>query len=452
MTALPDATTVNPPRPGPRPRPEPRRGGALLALSVPNYRRYLSGQVVSLVGTWMQMVAQGWLALSLGASGTVLGLVTAAQFLPVLLFGAYGGLLADRADKRRLLIYTQVASGLLAASLAVADITGVVQLWMVALIAAGLGTVNAVDNPTRQSFVHEMVGPDVVANAVSLQSVAVNAARAVGPGIAGVLIAVAGTGVCFMVNAASYLAAIVALIRIDPRALRRRDPLPRARGQIREGLAYALRTPALRVPLVMMAVIGTLAYEFAVVLPLLGREVFHGGAGTYGLLTAAMGVGAVAGGLIVARRGRATPRALVGAAAGFGIVILAASVAPDVHLAAVAMMLVGAGSVAFLSIGNATLQLASTPHMRGRIMALWAVAFLGSTPVGGPTIGWISEELGARAGLATGGLAALLAAGYGARQLLGPAGQPGQPGQSGQSGPAEDAALPRSGSRSCSPG
>ncbi len=173
---------------------------------------------------------------------------------------------------------------------------------------------------------------------------------------------------------------------------------------------------------------------------------FHGGAGTYGLLTAAMGIGAVAGGLIVARRGRATPRALVGAAAGFGIVILAASVAPEVHLAAVAMMLVGAGSVAFLSIGNATLQLASAPHMRGRIMALWAVAFLGSTPVGGPTVGWISEELGARAGLATGGLAALLAAGYGARQLLRPAGQ------AGQAGPAEDAALPRSGSRSCSLG
>jgi MFS family permease len=180
----------------------------------------------------------------------------------------------------------------------------------------------------------------------------------------------------------------------------------------------------------MMAVIGTLAYEFPVVLPLLSREAFHGGAGTYGLLTAAMGLGAVAGGLVVARRRRTTPHALVTAAAGFGIVILLASVTPEVHLAAAAMALVGAGSVAFLSVGNTTLQLAAEPHMRGRIMALWAVAFLGSTPVGAPTIGWISEQLGARAGLATGGLAALIAAGYGARHL------PGRSGSAGPSGPA----------------
>ncbi|WP_131747828.1 MFS transporter [Frankia sp. Cppng1_Ct_nod] len=403
-------------RPHPwRPRTRPRR--ALLALSVPNYRIYLGGQAVSLVGTWMQAVALGWLVLQLGASGTVLGLITAAQFAPVLLLGAYGGLLADRADKRRLLVYTQLTSGLLAAGLAVLDLTGVVQLWMVALVAAGLGAVNAVDNPTRQSFVHEMVGADVLANAISLNSVVVNAARAVGPGVAGVLIAVAGTGVCFMVNAVSFLAVIVSLTRMDPRALRRRDPLPRARGQVREGFGYVLRTPALRVPLAMMAVIGTLAYEFQVVLPLLGRVVFHGGAGTYGLLTGAMGVGAVIGGLFVARRSRASLRTLVVSAAGFGAVILLASSAPEVHLAAAAMVLVGAGSVAFLSAGNAALQLASEPHMRGRVMALWTVAFLGSTPVGGPTIGWISEQLGARAGLATGGLAALAAAWYGARHL-----------------------------------
>jgi predicted MFS family arabinose efflux permease len=247
--------------------------------------------------------------------------------------------------------------------------------------------------------------------------VTVNAARVVGPGIAGLLITVASTATCFTINAVSFAAAIIALVRMDPDTLRRRAPLPRARGQIREGLTHAARNPVLRVPLVMMAVIGTLAYEFPVVLPLISREAFHGGAGTYGLLTAAMGLGAVAGGLVVARRRRTTPHALVTAAAGFGVVILLASVTPEVHLAAVAMALVGAGSVAFLSVGNTTVQLAAEPHMRGRIMALWAVAFLGSTPVGAPVIGWISEQLGARAGLATGGLAALAAAGYGVRHL-----------------------------------
>ncbi|MGF7238317.1 MAG: MFS transporter, partial [Frankia sp.] len=394
----------------------PDRKGTFAALRVPNYRLFFGGQAVSLSGTWMQTIAQGWLVLRLGGSGTQLGLITAAQFLPVLLLGAYGGLIADRADKRKLLIATQCASALCAGTLAVLDLTGVVTLWMVALVAACLGIVNAADNPARQSFVHEMVGPDHLSNAVTLNSVLVNAARAVGPGIAGALITLFGTGPCFAVNCASFLAVIVALARMDSTALRVRPPVVRAKRQVRDGLTYVARTPQLKVPLLMMALVGALSYEFQVVLPLVARETFHGGAGTYSVLTSAMGVGAVTGGLLVARHGAASISGTTGvarAAIGFGAVIGLAAAAPILPLEIVALLLVGAGSVAFLATGNSTLQLVSAPQMRGRVMSLWAIAFLGSTPVGGPIAGWVSTAVGARAGLAMGAAAAILAGIYG---------------------------------------
>jgi MFS family permease len=423
-------------------RPVPP-GGMFGALSVPNFRLYLAGQAVSLCGTWMQTIAMGWLVLSLGASGTVLGLVTAAQFLPVGLFGAYGGVLADRADKRALLVGTQSASALFAATLAVIDLTGVAKLWMVALVAFGLGVVNAVDNPTRNAFVHEMVGPAHLSNAVTLNTVVINAARAVGPGIAGILITLFGTGPCFAVNAASFVAVIVALARMDRGALRRRAPVGRAKGQVREGLAYVARTPRLRVPLLMMAVIGTLSYEFPVVLPLVARQTFHGGPGTYSALTSAMGIGAVGGGLLVARRGGSGARAVISSALGFGVVMLLAAAAPVVAVELVAMLLVGAGSVAFIARANAALQLSAEPHMRGRVMALWSVAFLGTTPIGGPLAGWVSTVGGGRAGLALGGAAAVLAALYGAlssRRI------PGTPADQLSAGtPGSAAALPHPG-------
>ncbi|WP_255355176.1 MFS transporter [Pseudofrankia sp. DC12] len=387
-----------------------RSGGTFAALRVPNYRRFMTGQIISMCGTWMQTIALGWLVLSLGASGTILGIVTAAQFLPILVLGAYGGLVADRANTRALLITTASLQATLAAVLGVLVITHVVTLWMVVAFAALLGLTQAADNPARQSFVQEMVGPETLPNAVTLNSVTMNAARVVGPAIAGLLITLIGTGTCFLLNALSFAAVIVALIRLDRAELRPKPRLTKAPGQIRDGLRYAVRTPSIRIPLTMMVIIGTLAYEFQVTLPLIARQAFHGTAATYSLLTGAMGAGAVIGGLLVARRRLTGVRSLVVIAAVFGVLILAAAAAPSLPLLVAALVLTGAASVAFISTGNATVQLSSDPRMRGRVMALWSVAFLGTTPVGGPVAGAVAQALGARAGLVLAGVAALVAA------------------------------------------
>jgi MFS family permease len=389
--------------------PGPRSGRVFAALAVPNFRLYFAGQAVSLVGTWMQVVAQSWLVLQLTGSGTLLGLVTAAQFLPVLLFGAYGGLIADRADKRRLLLGTQSALGLLALLLGTLTVTHVVRLWMVFVIAVALGTVNSVDQPVRQTFVPEMVGRDGVQNAVSLNSVLTNASRAVGPAVAGVLIATTGVGVCFLANAASFAAVLVALALIRVQALHPAPPATRESGQLRQGLRYVRGTRGLLVPLLMMALVGTLAYEFQVALPLLARVSLHGGASTYGFLTAAMGVGAVAGGLVVASTARTGLLPFTVAAAGFGIAILAAALVPSLPGELAALAVVGFFSTAFMATGNTTLQLTSDPRFRGRVMALWSVTFNGSTPIGGPIVGVVSDDLGPRYGLGLGAIACLAA-------------------------------------------
>jgi MFS family permease len=395
----------------------PARGGTFAALQVPNYRRFISGQIVSMCGTWMQTIALGWLVLSLGASGTMLGIVTAAQFLPVLLFGPYGGLIADRTDRRRLLMGTATIAGLLAAGLGVLVMTGVVTLWMVIVVAALLGLNQAVDNPARQSFVQEMVGPETLPNAVTLNSVTMNAARVVGPGLAGAAITLVGTGPCFLLNAASFLAVLVALGRLDPTALFSNPRVARAPGQIRAGFAYAMRTPAIRVPLLMMVLTGTLSYEFQVVLPLVARQTLHGTAATYSVLTGAMGAGAVAGGLLVARRRLMGTRTLSIVAAAFGALLLLTATAPTLALIVPALVVAGAASVMFIATGNATVQLSADASMRGRVMALWSMAFLGTTPLGGPIAGWVAETFGARAGLVLAGAAALAAAGIGAASL-----------------------------------
>lgn len=384
------------------------------ALANANYRRYFTGQSVSLVGTWMQSVAQSWLVLQLTGSATALGLVIALQTLPTLVLGPYAGVVADRLDKRRLMIGLQSAMGALALLLGLLTITGAVQLWHVYVLAFALGLNNCFENPARQAFVLEMVGPADLRNAVSLNSVLVNVARAIGPAIAGIVIATGGLGVCFLLNAVSFVAVVASLVRLDVPALNRSVPTPRAPGQLREGLSYVRRTPALAVPLLMMALVGCLAYEFQVVLPVVASETFAGDARTYGFLTASMGAGAVVGGLYVAARGRTGLRSLVGASGAFGVAMLGAALAPTLTVALVAMGFVGATSVAFLSTGNSTLQLAAAPHMRGRVMALWAVAFLGSTPIGGPIAGVVSQHFGGRAGLALGAVACLVAAALGA--------------------------------------
>jgi MFS family permease len=380
------------------------------SLSTPNYRRYIGGQAVSMAGTWMQTIAQSWLVLQLTGSATAVGLVVALQTLPILLFGPYAGVVVDRLDKRRLLIGLLLVASALAVVLGVLTATGAVQLWQVYVLAFLLGTVSSVETPARQTFVLELVGPDNLRNAVSLNSVLVNVSRAVGPALAGIVIATGGMAFCFLLNAVSFAAVIGSLLRLDLTALHPTSPAPRAPGQLREGLDYVRRTPALAVPLLAMALVGCLAFEFQVVLPIVASETFAGDASTYGFLTAAMGAGAVVGGLCMAAWGRTGLPALAAAAAAFGLAMLATALAPTLGFALLGMGLVGAASVAFQSTGNSTLQLTSAPHMRGRVMALWAVAFLGSTPIGGPITGFVSQHLGGRAGLALGAAACLVAA------------------------------------------
>lgn len=380
------------------------------ALEVRNYRRFFAGQLVSVSGTWMQTVAQGWLVLKLTGSGVSLGLVTAAQFLPMLVLGPWTGLVADRADKRRLLMTTQAVAGALALLLGVLTLTGVVQLWMVYVLAVGLGLVNAFDMPVRQSFVFEMVGAGLLANALTLNSVLMNAGRLVGPALGGVLIGLVGTGWCFVLNGLSYIAVLVAVGGMRRDELHRAPPAPHRNGQVREGFRYVWARPELRTPLLVMAVLGTLSYEFQVSLPLLAKFTFGAGAAGYGLLLSSMSVGAVVGGLVVAAQNDPTHRKLGLAALVLGLTTLVASVLPTLWLTALVLPLVGASSIAFISMGNALLQLASAPEMRGRVIALYGVAFLGTTPIGGPIIGWVGQVAGPRWALAVGGVAAVVMA------------------------------------------
>jgi MFS family permease len=383
-----------------------RRAGRVTfaALAVPNYRRYVGGQAVSLIGTWMQMTAQSWLVLTLTHSSTALGAVVALQTVPVLVLGPYGGVIADRIDKRRLMIVLQGAMGVQALILGLLTVTGSVRVWEIGVLAALLGLNNAFENPARQSFMLELVGAEHLRNAVSLNSVLVNVARVIGPAVAGLLIATVGDGVAFLVNAASFIPVVGSLMTMDATALHPSPPAPRARGQLREGLSYVRRTPELAVPLVMMGLAGCLTYEFQVTLPVMASRGLNVGATGFGFMTAAMGVGAVLGGLLMAARGRTGLRPLVAASSAFALAMAFATLAPSLALELVALALAGAASITFMSTGNSTLQLTADPSMRGRVMSLWFVAFQGSTPVGGPLIGWIMAAFGARAGLGLGAI------------------------------------------------
>ena len=387
------------------------------SLRTRNYRLWFFGQTISQCGTWMQSVAQYWLVLELSHSAFDLGLTAALQFAPVLLFGTIGGLVADRFDKRRVLLFTQTAFTVQAALLWALVASGSVRLWMVWLLALLYGFINALDNPSRQSFVMEMAGPEDLTNAVSLNSVIVNVSRIVGPAVAGILIATAGLSWAFLANAVSFAAVIGALFAMRAAELHRRPPVARAKGQIRAGLRYAWGTWELRVPLLMMAVIGTLAYNFSVLLPLFAHDVFHRGAGTYSALTVAMGIGALAGGLTVASRRRPSYQLLVAVSLAFGLFILAVAAAPSLPLCLAALVAMGVASIMFIATANSLLQLNSSTAMRGRVMSLWAVVFLGSTPIGAPLIGFLAGHYGARFALAVGGVATLLVAMYAGFEL-----------------------------------
>jgi MFS family permease len=383
------------------------------ALAIPNFRRFFFGQSTSLIGTWMQSVAQSWLVFTVTHSATAIGFVLALQTLPVLILAPYGGVIADRVDKRRLLIVLQSLMGVQALVLGILVVTHAVMFWEICVLAALLGLNNCFETPARQAFMREMVGPAHVRNAVSLNSTMVNGARAVGPAVAGVVIATVGVGVCFLVNAVSFIAVVYSLTSMDTKALKPSPPAQRAKGQLREGLLYVANEPRLWVPLLMAGIVGTLAYEFQVTLPVVAKQTFGGDAATYGFLTAAMGFGAVVGGLTTAARGSTGLRPMTFAGAGFGVAMLLVAVAPTLAIAYVAMAVTGFAAITFMASGNSTLQLEAAPSIRGRVMALWAVAFMGSTPVGGPLVGWIVEVAGARTGLAAGGLSCLVAAGIG---------------------------------------
>lgn len=380
------------------------------ALANRNFRRYISGQAISLIGTWMQTVAQSWLVLELTGSGTAIGVVVALQTLPILLLGPYGGVVADRSDKRRLMIGLQSIMGVQALILGVLTLTGTVELWHVYVLALLLGLNQCFENPARQSFTLEMVGPQDLRNAVSLQSTLVSAARIIGPAVAGTTIAAGGLGVCFLLNAASFVAVVTSLVRLDVGALHRSPPMERARGQLREGLRYVRGNRSLAVPLLMMAFIGCLAFEFQVVLPIVADQTFGAGSEAYGFMTAAMGIGSVCGGLLVATWGRTGTRVLIAAAAAFGVALIGAAAAPSLALELIALTLVGAVSIVFNSTTNSTLQLEADPQMRGRVMALWSTAFIGSTAIGGPIAGWVSQQWGGRAGLMLGAITCIVVA------------------------------------------
>jgi MFS family permease len=379
------------------------------SLRVRNYRLYFYGQIVSLIGTWMQSVGQAWLVLRITGSGVALGVTMALQFLPVLLLGAWGGVIADRFDKRRVLVWTQSLSAVLALVLGILTITGTVELWMVYALALALGLVTVADNPSRQTFVMEMVGKDHVTNAVSLNSVTFTGARIVGPAIAAALIATGGLGLCFLINAASYIAVIAGLLLMRKDELLPQPRAARARGQIREGFRYAWSHPLLRRLLLLAAVIYTFSFNFSVIMPLLAERSFSGGAGTYGLLLSVTGVGSLLGGLAMAGHSKASERLIVAAALATGLLEGLAAVVPQLWMEVVVLIPLGFVLMVLMAGANSAIQLASDGAFRGRVMALYAMVFLGSTPIGGPLAGWAAEHLGPRAALGIGGAFAAIA-------------------------------------------
>ena len=390
---------------------------AFESLRVRNYRLFFMGQVVSWTGTWVQWVAQGWLVLRITDSGLGLGLVTAFQWLPVLLFGVWGGVLADRFDKRRLLIFTNLSAGVLSLILGLVTVAGAVNIGIVLVIALALGLVTAVDNPTRQTFTMEMVGRDRLTNAVSLNTATFTTARILGPTTAGFLIAGVGIGPCFLLNAASVIPVTLALMRMNKTELMPADRVEQRRGQVREGLRYVAGRPVLRTMLIIMAVVGTIQYNFQVLLPVLARETFDGDARTLGLIGTALGIGMFAGSLTNAAFGRPARSLLTGAGFALGGFSVLVALAPELWLGALLMVPLGAASMAFLSTMNSTLQLSASDQMRGRVMALYFVLFLGSTPIGAPIVGWIAETFSPRAALAFGGLVTIGACVYGLLRL-----------------------------------
>lgn len=380
------------------------------SLHVRNFRLFIAGGLISGIGSWIGMVAGPWLVLQLTNSGLALGVDAALGTLPILFFGAWGGLIADRFNNRLTQIWTQVAYCALTLVLWLLVASGVVEVWMVFLLSFLLGLVMAVDMPVRQSFYLEMVGPEDLTNAMSLNTATFTGTRIVGPAIAGVLISVYGIAPAFLIDGLSYIAVIVALLAMRSADLKPRERVARAKGQVRAGLHYVGETPNLRLPMVLMLVVFLFAYNFSVLIPLMAVHAFSGGAGTYSQMLALFGVGSLTGALVMAgRTSRASIPRMAGLAACVGGLSVALAVTPSLPVALMVLPALGAVYISFAIAGNSTLQLSATDAMRGRVMSIYTVVFLGSTPIGGPIAGWVGQHLGARVALAGGGIIALAA-------------------------------------------
>jgi MFS family permease len=387
-----------------------RKNSMFSSLRIRNYRLFFLGQVVSNTGTWMQRIAQDWLVLTLTGSSAAVGITTALQFLPMLLFGLYGGVLVDRLRKRPTLLVTQTAMALTSLALAALTLTGQVQVWHIYVAAFALGLATVVDNPARQSFVTELVGPGQLQNAVSLNSANFQSARLVGPAVAGLLITGVGTGWAFLLNGLSFIAPLTGLLLMRSRELHTVERAPRGKGQLREGLRYVTGRPELIWPIVLVGFIGTFAFNFPVYLSAFADDVFHGGAGVYSMFNTLMAVGSVSGALLAARRGTARLRLLIVAALAFGGLEILAAASPELWMFALIMVPLGLVSMTVNVTTNTSLQMSTDPAMRGRVMALYMMVFLGGSPVGAPIVGWVTDTYGARVGFAAGGAVAVAAA------------------------------------------
>jgi MFS family permease len=395
--------------------PEAPKQSIFRSLTTRNYRLYFGGQLVSNTGTWMQRIAQDWLVLALTHSGTALGVVSALQFLPILLLSVWGGSLADRYRKRTMLMITQTSMGVLAGILSMLTVTGTVTVWQIYLFALALGTVTAIDTPARQSFVVEMVGRDQLQNAVSLNSANFNLARIAGPAVAGLLIGafsseIMGSGWVFLINAISYAAVVGSLAAIDTRTLRPAKLAGRGRGNQLEGFRYLRTRPDLLAVLFTVMVFGTLGLNFPVLLPLFTTEVFHANASVYGLLSAVMAVGSLTGALLAARRGTALIRVVVIGTLAFGFAIIAASAMPDVFAFGFVLMFAGVSALTVATTANSVMQTTVTGELRGRVMGVYLLVFMGGTPIGSPLVGWLSGAIGVRWTLALCGVSCVVAA------------------------------------------
>lgn len=388
-----------------------RSGGSVFrSFRHRNARLYFLGLVVSNAGTWLQATAQAWLVLRLTDSGTALGIAVACQFLPMLLLGPWAGVLADRSNRRVLVFWTQAAMAAQALVLGVADLAGWVNVGMVYVLAAVLGVLSAIDNPARRSFIAELVEADELSNAMSLNTAVMTGSRIIGPAMAGLLITAVGTGWCFVLNGASFAAVLLAIVAMDAAGIHRTPAAPRARGQVREGFRYAWEHPTLRLALLTLLVVATFSFNYQVTIPLLVERELGGDAGTFGALLAVTSAGSLAGSLLTARRHTATMRWLLLTLGLLGVGMLALAWSPTLPFAFVASVPMGAGGAAFMATSAGLLLSNARPDMRGRMLALQATAFLGSTPIGGPIIGWVGESFGARWGVVIGGVTALATA------------------------------------------